>query len=73
MRNPFILAAIMAATMIAAFREKALREFYGKGFHPFDEGPKSGHGGSKRPRHIVRAENRRRNHAARLARRRQRA
>ena len=73
MKNPFVAMAVMAATIAAAFHENAMRDFYGKNFHPFDAGAKSGHSGSKRPAYMVRSENRARNKAAKLARRRQRA
>jgi len=46
MKNPFVQAAAMMALVTAAFRENAMRDFYGKSF--------KGHSGSrtpKRPRH----------------------
>lgn len=73
MKNPFVAMAVMAATFAAALRENAVRDHYGKNFHPFGDGGKSGHAGSKRPKDVIRSENRRRNKAARLARRIQRA
>ncbi len=38
MKNPFVLAATMMATIAAAMRENSMRDFYGKNFQ--------GHAGS---------------------------
>ena len=68
MRNPFIQVAAMAAAMTAAFQENKIRDFY-KGAAPLTNYRRTGHPGSKRPAWMIRAENRRRNKRARMARR----
>jgi hypothetical protein len=72
MKNPFVVMAVMAAMMTEAFRENQLRNFYGKNFSGTPSKHR-GHDGSKRPAHMIRSENRRRDRAQRLARREQRA
>lgn len=72
MKNPFIAMTIMAATMMAAVRENQMRDFFGKGYQPSVGGSHRGHPGSKRPPHITKSENRRRDKAAKQARRLQR-
>mgnify|MGYP001584485355 CR=1 FL=1 len=73
MKNPFLQMAVAAAVMLAAYKENALRDFYGKRFSASMFSAHSGHPGSKRPAHIVRSENRHRDKRAKLARRRNRS